>query len=1234
MICTNCQTENPKGARFCFNCGAPFPKSCSNCGAQLPSEARFCHNCGKPVPLDSAVPASDLDLLTQPTPSTPDLITTTDRLIRRYLPEELLAKLESARNNNLMAGERRVVTILFCDVQGSTEAAVRLDPEEWAEIINGAFEHMIQPIYNYEGTVARLQGDGILAFFGAPIAHEDDPERAVLAGLEIINVMQPYAKKVKNQWGIGLNVRVGINTGLVVLGEVGTDLRVEYTALGDAVNLAARMEQNASPGSVLISAATYRLVALIFDFEIVENLQLKGYQESIIAYRPVRRKSQPRKTRGLEGLTAPLIGRQEALHALRSAFDELKLGRGQIISVIGEAGLGKSRLLSEFHQTLSDEDQPSLHWLEGRTLSYQTGVPFAPIISLFSRFFNQDSGDSHPPQFAHIVERLNPHFGDRTDEVAPFFASLLGTQLDEQEAERVKYIPPPQLRAMLFTHTKSLLEHLLNIGPVALFLDDLHWADPSSIEMLQALLPLTDSSSLMVIAAFRPRRSEPSWDFHIQAERSYSHRYHLIHLQPLSNTQSRELISSLLEIDDLPEKVRTKILDKSEGNPFFVEEVIRSLLDNKLIVKHNERWQVTREIDNIDLPDTLLGVITARLDRLTESTRHVLQAASVLGREFSAEILAEISPEDEKWLEEGLIELVRRELVHEKRRQPQRVFSFKHILTQEAAYNSILLSHRRELHRSAADAIITHSPDAAAEIARHLLKARLSGRAVPYLVQAGEQANRAYAIEEAIGYFRQVLEAKDEGVDISVFRRAYEGLGSALIFANRIPEAQETYKQMVTLAESSGDIPMKISAINKLASVAALNMGQFQEAEILLAQADQLSEEYAEKSGIPDTNLLRCQMCAIQGDFENVVVYMDEVVKTGYELGNQEYVSMGMDHVASSLIYLTKFEQAQKYAEEGLQATRQVGDRVHEASLLSFSLPFSALHQGNLELAEQYLSQGLEIATRIGHLELIALSTYFSAEIAGWRGEYQIALDYGQRAMDAAQPIEEYAPYVLAPILGLLGKIYLEISPKFNDKIIELHQYALRLLESPFGVMTGGLPWADLGLCGIEIGDQELAQAVLEKGLNTPNSFHMLERPRILAGMAMLSRAQGKVEKALDLADQARAYAEEHQLHQHYPLTALIQGRVRAAAGQPELALSALDQAKQESRVMRMRPILWQAHAKSAEMLTNVGRIQEAKQERIIAEDVVAEIASQIENLELRQAFFNNVMAKIPVTTT
>jgi class 3 adenylate cyclase len=332
-------------------------------------DAKFCSNCGQPQSVPDQAAQIKPEAQTADTSPAP-----TSSNLGKYVPAALLSKLEATRDNGglqdtALLGERRIVTMVFCDIQGSTIAAGQLDPEEWHEIVNGAFEHMIAPVYRYEGTIARLMGDGILAFFGAPIAHEDDPQRAVLASLEILEGIEVYREVIKNAWDMDVNVRIGINTGLVVVGGVGSDLRMEYTALGDAINLAARMEQTASPGTIQLTADTHRLIAPIFEFADLGGVEVKGKLEPVQAYRVLGIKTAPGQIRGIEGLDAPLIGRDAEMHTLRGAIIELRGGRGQVTSIMGEAGLGKSRLVSELRQSPTPVagKVTDLIWLEGRS---------------------------------------------------------------------------------------------------------------------------------------------------------------------------------------------------------------------------------------------------------------------------------------------------------------------------------------------------------------------------------------------------------------------------------------------------------------------------------------------------------------------------------------------------------------------------------------------------------------------------------------------------------------------------------------------------------------------------------------------------------------------------------------------------------------------------------------------------------------------------------------------------
>ncbi|MEJ2266445.1 MAG: adenylate/guanylate cyclase domain-containing protein [Anaerolineales bacterium] len=444
--------------------------------------------------------------------------------LRRFIPQELATKLEAARASGAMVGERRLVTMLFCDVKGSTAAAEQLDPEDWAEIMNGAFEYMIKPVYQYEGTVARLMGDAILAFFGAPIAHEDDPQRAILAGLDIVSGATPYREKIKGEWGIDFNVRVGINTGLVMVGAVGSDLRMEYTAMGDAINLAARMEQTAEPGTVQVAEGTYRSIAPLFEFKALGSIQVKGKQEPVQTYRVLGRKTTPGRVRGIEGLAAPLIGRARERAVLDQAVANLDRGLGGIVYLLGEAGLGKSRLIQEVQAANSQiEKQMSspATWYHTASLSYESEQPY----SLFRRLIRRAIGarpEEGPQEMRRKISRLVEQVPQEERSSAQrVLESLFGLPGQAGEAP----LEGETFKGLLYTLMASFWQRRAETGPVVLVCDDLHWCDPASMALLQHLYALTNSAAILLLCAMRLERETPAWQGMQVAERDFPHRY-------------------------------------------------------------------------------------------------------------------------------------------------------------------------------------------------------------------------------------------------------------------------------------------------------------------------------------------------------------------------------------------------------------------------------------------------------------------------------------------------------------------------------------------------------------------------------------------------------------------------------------------------------------------------------------------------------------------------------------
>jgi class 3 adenylate cyclase/predicted RNA-binding Zn-ribbon protein involved in translation (DUF1610 family) len=531
MDCPYWGRANRAGANFCRFCGTHFVMACPRCRTVLMDDSAFCDNCGFQLQAPTSPPAHN-DQATM-TPAAPDtrlaaraeaiqpFATRSDAgqpdtaarmrawatATQRYIPTELMRKLEAARVSGQMVGERRVVTMLFCDVKGSTAAAEQLDAEDYSEIMNGAFEHMIKLVYHYEGMLARLMGDAILAFFGAPIAHEDDPQRAVLAGLDIVSGIAPYRDEILAKWGIDFNVRVGINTGLVVVGAVGSDLRLEYSALGDAINVAARMEQTAEPGTVRIAHDTYKAVMALFDFEALGGQEVKGKAGPVLTYRVLGRKSVAGRARGIEGLRAEMVGRKAELQTLRGVINDLKQGVGRIVVVLGEAGLGKSRLVNEAHGVFDDQLGARANWFETSSLSYETNQAYGLILRLMRRMHGIDYKDPTAAiraKLAAAIDRLPEASRARARQV---LESLFGLDSDG-------HAPPMDsdtFKAELFEAIEAGWRVGFGQQPTVLAFDDLHWSDASSIELLQLLLPLTGQIPLVLICVLRSERQAPAW---------------------------------------------------------------------------------------------------------------------------------------------------------------------------------------------------------------------------------------------------------------------------------------------------------------------------------------------------------------------------------------------------------------------------------------------------------------------------------------------------------------------------------------------------------------------------------------------------------------------------------------------------------------------------------------------------------------------------------------------------
>jgi class 3 adenylate cyclase/tetratricopeptide (TPR) repeat protein len=724
MTCSRCRKDNPAGAKFCVECAAPLSPACVKCGTPVPASAKFCPECAHPI--DARVDEGRF--------GSPDA----------YTPRHLAEKILTSRS--ALEGERKQVTVLFADVSGFTSLSERLDPEDVHALMNQAFELMLGEVHRYEGTVNQFLGDGIMALFGAPIAHEDHAQRAAHAALAIRRRLDELRDELERRRGIVFQVRQGLNTGLVVVGSIGTDLRMDYTAVGDTTNVAARLQQIADPGHVVISSATHRLVDGYFYTRPLGVRSLKGKAEAVPAWELISaRETRTRLDIGAERGLTPFVGRERELGLLRDAFERVRTGQGQIVFIAGEPGIGKSRLLLEFRRKLGGEAT----WVEGHCMSFGRSIAFHPLIDLLKRSFRIEESDAEPA-IVRKIERAVLGLGEDLRPILPHLRNLLSVDPGHRA---LATMDPQQRRGELFDAVRRLTMRAAEVHPQVCVFEDLHWMDRATQDYLLSVADSVATSRVLLVLTYRPGYVHPF------GERSYHTR---LALNALSNEDSVQMAQGVLAAASLPDGLRGVIVRKAEGNPFYIEEVVKSLHEVGAIRRLDERYVLARPLDEIFVPDTIQDVIMARIDRLDDPSKRALQLASVIGREFTRRLLERIADMRGR-AEELLRELKAIELIYEKSVFPELAYMFKHALTHDVAYNSLLVQRRRELHRAIGLAIEELYPDRLTEnyevLAYHFLRGEEWERALHYLRDAAAKATARSAFPEAAAHLEQALVA-------------------------------------------------------------------------------------------------------------------------------------------------------------------------------------------------------------------------------------------------------------------------------------------------------------------------------------------------------------------------------------------------------------------------------------------------------------------------------------------
>jgi class 3 adenylate cyclase len=943
MRCPRCATELLADKAFCHGCGLRARASCPACGALADPGWRFCPNCGSGLAVDSAQrPGED------------------ERRLQQHIPAALAERIRSA---GVGRGERKQVTVFFCDLAGSSEIAAGLDPELYRELLDRYLERVFAEIYRVEGIVNQLAGDGLMALFGAPLTHGDDPVRAVRAALGAQQAIGELSQRTLAERGFALRARIGIHTGMVVVGTVGNDLKMDYTAIGDTTNLAARLQELAEPGAIWLSDATERLVRGRFVTEAVGPIQIKGRGEPVGAFRvvgaaPARTHMAIVRERGL----TPFVGREAELAQLLDCFRRLGTGAGQLVSLVGDAGSGKSRLVYELKQRIKGE---GAGLFEARCSALMQTVPYAPWARMLERHVGVEPGD--PPEV--INRKLVELLGTSALPTLPYLRRQLGLPAPELGSA-----PPETARQQAYEAFRQLVRSAARRGPVVMIIEELHWIDDSSLEMLRTAALDLHRGPVMLLVTHRPEYEPPL------RTRAAETRLHLV---PFGAAEGQAIVRAVAGGDAPPELVR-RILAKAEGNPFFIEELTRALLEDGTLAREADGELVaTRAVEDIAIPDTVQEVLAARLDRLRASARRVAQIAAVLGREFAREQLARMF--EHEWIDPDaeLEELERQGILHRKAELSESVYRFGESLTQSVAYETLLLAERRELHGRAArilEAASGKDPARLGMVAHHWARSHERRRGAEALVEAAAVAEDLPAYGNALRLYREAWDLIEEllaeaaDADTALLRLALgaaRGMGvlSVIHGTSDAAAALRAAERAETLGEKLGD-PAALAMIRSVRGM--LVMAHVRER---YAQGIELLEgavELAEQHGL-----------------ERLVVSLVRPLALGYALDGRLADSRRCIELA--------IERLAAGGEADPPSDTYLGARLFHARIL---LQADALEAGEA-LARETYRQAVERTNRTirsGTAALIAHALFM-------RGEYTEALEFAREAAEIGAAI-------------------------------------------------------------------------------------------------------------------------------------------------------------------------------------------------------------------------------------
>lgn len=981
-----------------------------------------------------------------------------------YTPKFLADKILTTRGS--IEGERKLVTVLFADVANYTPISEKLDPEEVHHIMDGCFKILMDEIHKYEGTINQFTGDGVMSLFGAPVAHEDHAQRACHAALSIQKAMRAFGEKVQKDCGVEFKMRIGLNSGPVIVGSIGDDLRMDYTAVGDTTNMASRMESKASPGTILVSRDMHRLVRDFFEFGSLGEVAVKGKEESQQAYELLKAGRVETRIGAsvAKGLTK-FVGRKNSMVALREALEEAGAGSGQVVGIVGEAGVGKSRLLLEFRNLLP---QSEYAYLEGRCFHFGGSMSYLPFMDILRSYFEIKEGDREfiiNKKMTYKIAGLDEKLGG----ALPPLRELLS--LKREDEDFIKLVPQ-QKKERTFEAIRNLLIQLSQERHLVLIIEDMHWIDKTSEEFLDYLIGWLAGSHILLILLYRPEYTHP-W-----GSKSF---YRKIGLNQLTTQSSAELVQAILEEGEVSPEIRELILYRAAGNPLFMEEFTHTLLENGSIQRKDNQYVLSEKSSDIQVPDTIQGIIAARIDRLEDNLKLTMQFASVIGRDFAFRILQTITGLREE-LKGYLINLQGLEFIYEKSLFPELEYIFKHTLTQEVAYNSLLHKRRKEIHEKIGNAIEQIYADRVEEffemLAHHFEQGEVWEKALEYTIEAAERARKLYARPEAITHYWQALKLLERLPQVVERRRTHIDVVLSLVqlpgWMRDAAGQKEGFRHIDEAMRTADDI----GDAGRLARLESFKGNSLQDEDLLtraIARAERSGDAFARAY----TVRIYGTYLGATGQYEKALPHIGhaiEILGTEGERYEQALVMAVEGRCFSARA--GKLEEALSYAARA----REIGEAMDNARLRAWGAMEAEPHMymGLWEQVVRVAEEGLLAAWEIGELGVIFWSSSWLGIAYLKLGRFEDAKRVLSRALKESQA-RIVPPFTIIYLHIAVAHFHLALGEP--DEALGAARRTIELAESSRSRLEQGAANRILGQIHEAMGSREEADAAFRHSL-------------------------------------------------------------------------------------------------------------------------------------------------------